>query len=41
MDKTTTKQRHQTMAATQIDNVSVQEAVKSLILAIDDFRNNN
>lgn len=32
---------HQTMAATQIDNVSVQEAVKSLILAIDDFRNNN
>lgn len=32
---------HQTMAATQIDNVSVQEAVKSLILAIDEFRNNN
>lgn len=31
---------HQTMAATQIDNVTVQEAVKSLILAIDDFRNN-
>lgn len=32
---------HQTMAASQIDNVTVQEAVKSLILAIDDFRNNN
>lgn len=31
---------HQTMAATQIDNVTVQEAVKSLILAIDGFRNN-
>lgn len=32
---------HQTMAAAQIDNVTVQEAVKSLIFAIDDFRNNN
>ena len=31
---------HQTMAATQIDNVSVQEAVKSLIYAIDDNQTN-
>ena len=27
---------HQTMAATQLDNTSIQEAVKSLIAAIDD-----
>ena len=27
---------HQTMAATQIDNVTIQEAVKSLIYAIDE-----
>ena len=32
---------HQTMAATQLENVTIEEAAKALIIAIDDCKNNN
>ena len=32
---------HQTMAATQLENVTIEEAAKASIIAIDDCKNNN